>query len=543
MALKRRVILGLIGSVLDGGPGPARWEKWRPTVSLCQHDDLLVDRFELLYQRPAVKLTEQICEDITSVSPETEVRKTLVDFRDPWDFEEVYGALHQFARGYMFDTEREEYLVHITTGTHVAQICLFLLTEARYFPAQLVQTSPPKERDLKSPGHVRIIDLDLSRYDRIATRFKRETEESLTFLKSGIATRNKDFNRLIENIERVAIRSREPILLMGPTGAGKSQLARRIFELKKSRHQFTGNFVEVNCATIRGDAAMSALFGHVKGSFTGAMQDRKGLLVAADGGLLFLDEIGELGLDEQAMLLRAVEEKRFLPVGSDREVRSDFQLIAGTNRDLAADVRSGKFREDLFARINLWTFCLPPLAKRREDIEPNLDYELAQFARSSGQNVSFNKEARERFLIFARSSEALWTGNFRDLNAAVKRMATLSGSDRIGLDCVNEEIDRLRAAWSSASTIDCFNPNIEAIIDREMIENLDRFDRVQLEDVLAVCLNSSSLAEAGRALFAKSRTQKKIANDSDRLRKYLNGWGITWEKVRGVRNSNTAHVD
>lgn len=539
MIRKRRVILGLVGTVLDAGPGPARWEKWRPTVSICQHEDFVVDRFELLYQRPATKLTEIVCEDIQAVSPETEVRKTLVDFRDPWDFEDVYGALHQFARDYKFDTEREEYLVHITTGTHVAQICLFLLTEARYFPAQLLQTSPPKERDLTSPGQLRIIDLDLSRYDRIATRFKRETQESLTFLKSGIATRSKDFNRLIENIERVAIRSREPILLMGPTGAGKSQLARRIFELKKARHQFTGNFVEVNCATIRGDAAMSALFGHVKGSFTGAVQDRKGLLVAADGGLLFLDEIGELGLDEQAMLLRAVEEKRFLPVGSDREVRSDFQLIAGTNRDLASDVRSGRFREDLFARINLWTFCLPPLAKRREDIEPNLDYELAQFARNSGQNVTFNKEARERFLTFAQSPEALWSGNFRDLNAAVKRMATLSGNDRIGLDCVNEEIARLRAAWNPPTATDCLSPDIEALLDPEIAGTLDRFDRVQLEDVLSVCLKSSSLAEAGRTLFAKSRAQKKTSNDSDRLRKYLQGWSITWEELRALRKSES----
>lgn len=277
-------------------------------------------RVELLYQRPATKLTDIICEDIKSVSPETEVRKTLVDFRDAWDFEDVYDALHLFARAYKFDPEHEDYLVHITTGTHVAQICLFLLTEARYFPGQLVQTSPLRERDVKSPGEFRVIDLDLSRYDRIATRFQTEKEESLTFLKSGIATLNKDFNRLIENIERVAIHSKEPILLTGPTGAGKSRLARRVFELKKTRHQLAGNFVEVNCATIRGDAAMSALFGHVKGSFTGAVQDRKGLLVAADGGLLFLDEIGELGQDEQAMLLRAVEEKRFLPVGSDRPV-------------------------------------------------------------------------------------------------------------------------------------------------------------------------------------------------------------------------------
>jgi transcriptional regulatory protein RtcR len=167
---------------------------------------------------------------------------------------------------------------------------------------------------------------------------------------------------------------------MGPTGAGKSLLARRIYELKKARRTIEGAFVDVNCATIRGDAAMSALFGHVKGAFTGAQKDRAGLLRAADKGVLFLDEVGELGLDEQAMLLRALEEKTFLPLGSDEEAHSNFQLIAGTNRDLFAAVGQGKFREDLLARINLWTFSLPGLKDRAQDIEPNLDFELDRFA-------------------------------------------------------------------------------------------------------------------------------------------------------------------
>ena len=104
---------------------------------------------------------------------------------------------------------------------------------------------------------------------------------------------------------------------------------------------------------------MSALFGHAKGAFTGAAAARDGLLRSADGGVLFLDEVGELGTDEQAMLLKAIEEKRFLPVGSDTEVGSDFQLIAGTNRDLKAAVAAGEFREDLLARIDLWTFRMP----------------------------------------------------------------------------------------------------------------------------------------------------------------------------------------
>src|SRR5262249_49106869 len=157
---------------------------------------------------------------------------------------------------------------------------------------------------------------------------------------------------------------------------------------------------------------MSALFGHKKGAFTGALKDRPGLLKTADSGVLFLDEIGELGLDEQARLLRALEDKTFLPLGSDNESRSDFQLIAGTNRDLFRGVREGRFRDDLLARINLWTFSLPGLHDRPEDIEPNLQFELDQFARKSGNRITFNREARQLFLDFALSASAAWKSNF-----------------------------------------------------------------------------------------------------------------------------------
>jgi hypothetical protein len=134
-----------------------------------------------------------------------------------------------------------------------------------------------------------------------------------------------------------------------------------------------------------------------------------------------LDEIGELGLDEQAVILRAIEEKRFLPLGSDKETMSDFQLIAGTNRDLPVDVAKGKFREDLLARLDLWTFELPALKDRRDDIEPNLDFELVRFAEREGVRATFNREARERYLAFARSDRAIWRANFRDLGASVIR--------------------------------------------------------------------------------------------------------------------------
>lgn len=532
MNRKKNVLIGLLGTMLDTGDGPTRWERWRPSVSVCQHEDLLIDRFELLHQKKVERIAATVIADIATVSPETVVRSHLIEFKDPWDFEEVYGALHDFARAYPFDTDKEEYFLHITTGTHVAQICLFLLNESRYVPGRLLQTAPPRKKFSREPGQFRIIDLDLSKYDRLAQRFQIEQKEGLSFLKSGIDTRNRTFNRLIEQIEHVAIHSSDPLLLTGPTGAGKSHLARRIFDLRKQRRQVEGAFVEVNCATLRGDAAMSTLFGHKKGAFTGAVQDRPGLLLAADKGLLFLDEVAELGLDEQAMLLRALEEKTFLPLGSDTEQRSDFQLITGTNRDLPQGVRDGRFREDLLARINLWSFRLPGLRERREDIEPNIGYELDQFARRTGMRVSFSKEAAQRFRRFSTSDSAVWRSNFRDLGAAITRMATLAPGGRITTEIVEQEITRLTTAWSSPEAhLTDQEDALVRLLGQTKAEQIDRFDRVQLTDVIRVCRQSRNLSDAGRKLFAVSRQDKKQPNDADRLRKYLARFDLTWAAI------------
>jgi transcriptional regulatory protein RtcR len=523
----KRVVIGLLGTTLDAGKYADRWNRWRPSVSICQHEDLLVNRFELLYPRKFTSLAETVREDIRSISPETEVVLGLADIAKPWDFEEVYGALHEFSRSYNFEPDSEEYLVHITTGTHVAQICLFLLTEARYIPGKLIQTAPPKREGKQDPGFYDIIDLDLSKYDRIATRVRQELQSDISYLKSGIETCNAAFNKLIIQIENVAMHSTEPILLMGPTGAGKSHLARRIYELKKSRSQLTGEFVEVNCATLRGDQALSTLFGHRKGAFTGASQDRQGLLREADKGMLFLDEIGELGLDEQAMLLRAIEEKHFFPMGSDREVESEFQLICGTNQDLQNRAREGKFRQDLFERINLWTFHFPGLRDRREDIRPNVQYELDQFAKKRGTVVRFSTEAQEDFLRFATSDEAKWTANFRDLNNAIIRMATLAPEGRITREVVREELARLRRKWNREDN----KGMLDELLDAEKIAGLDLFDRIQLAEVLKVCSTARSLSEAGRILFSVSRQNRTTFNDADRLKKYLARFGLEWNNI------------
>ncbi|MEM6293232.1 MAG: RNA repair transcriptional activator RtcR [Myxococcota bacterium] len=525
---KKLVVLSIIGATLDKGFGAKRWNRWRPTVDLCRHEDLVVDRLELFVSPHSQRLAEVVVRDIQSVSPETEVQQHPIDFEDPWDFEEVYTTMLDAVRALDFSAGDEEVLVHISTGTHVMQICWYLLTEARFVPGRLLQTSPGSGHG--TPGHARVIDLDLSKYDAIRDRFATQQRADLSFLKAGIDTRNAAFNAVIEQVETVALRSRAPILLTGPTGAGKTQLARRIYTLQRERGRVEGRFIEVNCATLRGDQAMSMLFGHERGAFTGAVKARAGVLREADGGVVFLDEIGELGSDEQAMLLRAIEDRRFMPLGSDAEVRSDFQLIAGTNRDLRAAVRAGRFREDLLARIDLWSFSLPGLAERREDIVPNLDFELDRFAAVHGRRPSFTRVARTRFVDFATSEAARWPGNFRDFAGAITRMGTLAPEGRITPDVVRAEVDRLTQRWDQPN--DAPFPRVRTALG-EQAEELDRFDAAQLEEVLAVCAQSTSVSAAGRALFAASRARRRSTNDADRLRKYLDKFGLHFNDVRG----------
>jgi transcriptional regulatory protein RtcR len=531
---KRTVAIGMLGTTLDQGKNPDRWQRWRPTVALAQSPDLKIDRLELLHGVQFTALALRVESDIKEVAPTIEVRRHLIEFKDPWDFEEVYSVLHDFARAFPFDVDTEDYLVNITTGTHVVQICWFLLMEAHILPGRILQLTPPKRWKDGSPGTHSIIDIDLSRYDKIAMRFDADQDQATSFLKSGIETKSAAFNSLIDRIEQVAIKSKAPLLLTGPTGAGKSQLARKIYELKHARHQIKGPFVEVNCATLRGDQAMSALFGHTKGAFTGATSDRPGLLRSANTGMLFLDEIGELGLDEQAMILRAIEEKRFLPVGADKEQASDFQLIAGTNRELKSAVADGRFREDLLARLDVWTFALPSLAERRDDIAPNLDFELARHARASGDNVTFNKEARERYLHFATAADAAWTSNFRDLGASITRMATLAPAGRINEAIVAEEIERLQSRWRSDSSGVAGEKGsaLGAVLSPDAILRIDVFDRAQLETVIGVCQTSRTLSDAGRRLFSVSRQTKTSSNDADRLKKYLARFDLSFDRLR-----------
>lgn len=531
---KNNVVIGWLGVELDEPGSGGNSKKWRPSISLVQHRDFIVTQFEMLYQPEHFKRAERVKADIKLASPSTKVILHEIKLKDPRNFPDVFEALQSFSEEYKFEVEKKNYFVHLTTGTHVAQICMFLLTEAHVIPGSLIQTAPPKgKHDL---AKYEILDIGDPQFLRIRSRTRslqvKHQEDS--YLKDGIETPNPAFNDLINEVTRVAIKSSKPILLLGPSGAGKSKLAQRIYELKQDKKLITGKFEPVNCATIRGDGAMSALFGHKKGSFTGAFEKRAGHLKMADKGVLFLDEIGELRLEEQAMLLRALDVQSFLPFGSDEEVSSNFQLIAGTNKDLKSLAQKGEFREDLLARIDHWRFVLPGLRDRVEDIEPNIQFELNKYNKEHKTSIQFTSSGLRKFLTFSTSPEAIWKRNFRDLERAIDRMAVLAPYGRITEEDVCCEIEKLRDDWKEAEVLAQVKL-LEKLIGQEKLCKLDLFSKVQLDEVVKVCLQCRTLADASRILFAYSSSQKESSNDSDRLRKYLKKFGIEWKQLETLK--------
>jgi two-component system, NtrC family, response regulator HydG len=208
------------------------------------------------------------------------------------------------------------------------------------------------------------------------------------------------------------------VIIQGESGTGKEHVAKSIHRLSKRGN---GPFVAIDCGSLSKDLAASELFGHKKGAFTGALQDKIGQFEAADGGTLFLDEIGNLGYDVQIKLLRALQERIIVPIGSTNQVKVDVRLIAATNEDLISASASGDFREDLYHRLNEFKIEVPPLRKRGEDLSIFIQHFVGKANQELGKNVrELSKDVMEIFLKYD------WPGNLRELNNVIKRLVLLS---------------------------------------------------------------------------------------------------------------------
>ncbi len=309
----------------------------------------------------------------------------------------------------------------------------------------------------------------------------RSLEQRVRQLESQLADESPEIDLtsaepVVQRVLEIAFKAADTpatVLVLGPSGTGKNVLAREIHRRSAQRER---PFMTVNCPSLSRELLESELFGHVKGSFTGAVQDTLGKVAAAEGGTLFLDEIGEMPLEIQPKLLRLLQDREYERVGEARPRRANVRVVAASNRNLAEEMKAGRFREDLFYRLNVITVALPGLVERPADLLRLAGNYLAFFARRLGKKVqAFAPEVTAAFRAYA------WPGNLRELRNVIERAVILAGGDTLTLADLPEEFAR-----PAASAV-----QVGARVTLEELES------EHLRRILAV---SATLEEAARTL-------------------------------------------
>ena len=346
----------------------------------------------------------------------------------------------------------------------------------------------------------------------------KEHGPSVGFFQGKFGTKNAALRSTLDRLERllgrISIGLDDVILLTGPSGAGKTLAAQMCMKLLQSLHPEIKeeNCVHINMASIPENLFESELFGHCKGAYTGATTDKEGLVAKANGGVLFLDEIGELPLHLQSKLLTFLDTGLYRKVGATDPDSSHFLLICGTNRDLENAIPS-HFRRDLLERINMWHFAIPGLRDRPEDLEPALRRELAIWNTKKRSGVQFATDAKKSLLAHLRDLPL--EGNYRELHAIVRRLATFAEDNVITLEDVKREV----GPKASVSLVTGISPQL----------NYDRIDLAQLAAALDVCRTSRNGREAGDLLFAATKARSQSFNGSAYFQRVFAQFGL---KVR-----------
>jgi DNA-binding NtrC family response regulator len=266
--------------------------------------------------------------------------------------------------------------------------------------------------------------------------------------------------QILRTVRRVALAD-SSVLISGETGVGKELVARAVHLASPRR---AGPFIKVNCAAIPDSLLESDLFGHEKGAFTGAMTSKPGRFELANGGTIFLDEIGELPLNLQAKLLAVIQDRAFERVGGVKTIRVDIRIVAATNKDLAAACQNGSFRSDLFYRLNVVPVCIPPLRERREDVVSLAEYFVSRLEAKYGRRIAIPPEVLSAFIAYE------WPGNVRELENVIERMFVLSEGDMLDPSLLPAEIGSGIPPAASSS----FKSQSEAVTrgaEKQMIAN------------------------------------------------------------------------
>ena len=360
--------------------------------------------------------------------PDKAVDLYQVDLSSPIDYGEIYTQVSTNLSGAGLPRADIELTFHLSPGTPAMAAIWIILAKTR-FPAKLIQTS--RERGLEP------VDFFFDLTSDFLPEYLRRSGERVERLASASKTQTPEFSKIVHKsqvvADQIALARRMaaydvPVLILGETGTGKELFAEAIHAASPRSAK---PFVAVNCGAIPPELANSELFGHKRGAFTGASSDRKGHFQEASGGTLFLDEVGDLPLDTQVRLLRALQSGEVTPLGQSTPVKVNTRIIAATHRDLTADIAAGRFREDLFHRLAVGILRLPPLRDRAGDMDALIDYFLAVInadaeGRPEAQHKNISEDAKKVLFLHP------WPGNIRELYHTLLRAAIWSTGPEIG---------------------------------------------------------------------------------------------------------------
>jgi len=449
---------------------------------------------------------------------EGEARIFNIDIPDPTDYEELYLHMYKRCQEIMAEHEAQKpkYFIATASGTPQMQTIWFLLSQSGLVPATLLKITPPRFLKPKQKA-VSEIRLSLERFPKISSPSQRELEIETTYLrKEKLEAERKDLvlqfsqykmigkSTQLEQIKdtiKAASQYDSAVLIQGATGTGKELVARAIHFNSTRKAE---PFIVVNCAAIPETLVESELFGHEKGAFTGAIQQKKGRFELADKGTIFLDEVGDMPLFAQAKILRVLQDSEITRIGGTRTIRTDVRLIAATNRDLATLISEDRFRDDLYYRLKVIDIQMPSLSERREDVPLLVEYFLGLYNHRYKEQKQVSRETMKRLFEYA------WPGNIRELENTIERAFVLSKGNIIKETDLSPEI----SAGETSGTRE--KPSVKiptAGLDFDTY--LKNLERKYYEE--AIKIKDGNREAAARLLKIKPHTFRKRAKEKFEL--------------------------
>lgn len=473
---------------------------------------------------------QRLQQEIAKRDGDVRTRIHNIDIPDPTDYEALFLNMSARCRVILEEYRDQQPACFIATasGTPQMQTVWFLMAQSGIVPATLLKITPPRFLRPRQKA-VSEIRLSLATFPKITTPSPEILDIAATCLRKEKLEAERDeiirefsglqmignssaLKQVMDTVKSAALYD-TPILIQGETGTGKELVAKAIHFNSARKEE---PLIVVNCAAIPETLVESELFGHEKGAFTGATQQKKGKFELADGGTIFLDEIGDMPLPAQAKILRVLQDKALMRVGGEKTIRANVRILAATNRNLAVCITDGKFREDLYYRLKVIDIAMPALRERTEDIALLVEYFLDRHNSRYRQQKQFSREAMRRILSHS------WPGNIRELENAVERACVLSKGSVIKEDDLPPEIASSSSPPSKSSG-NTGQTNATAIaIPLEGLDldtHLHNLEKAYYEE--AIKMKDGNREAAARLLNIKPHTFRKRAKEKFGLeRKY-----------------------